>query len=238
LRRKCNIASIPPLRDGTNWILDAKAKADTFAGTFVSKSKLAPELVDTPFFGTPNVEMCQFLPFRSRIARRLFKNLDTSKATGPDRISAAILKRLYKVLAVPFTRVCRRLFNSGCWPNTWRTHLIVPIFKRGSAFQPGNYRGVHLTSVLSKIAEKVIGNPLVPYLQATAFGPNQWGFSTGVGAKDLVTMLVMSWTLAVCSDRKVGAYLSDISGAFDRVSKTYLLSKLYAAGVGPMYLNF
>ena len=51
-------------------------------------------------------------------------------------------------------------------------------------------------------------------------------------------MLVMSWTLAVCSDRKVGAYLSDISGAFDRVSKTYLLSKLYAAGVGPKYLNF
>ena len=68
LRRKSNIASIPPLRDGTNWILDAKAKADTFAETFASKSKLAHELVDTPSFGTPNVEMCQFLPFRSRIA--------------------------------------------------------------------------------------------------------------------------------------------------------------------------
>ena len=51
-------------------------------------------------------------------------------------------------------------------------------------------------------------------------------------------MLIMCWILAVCSDRKIGAYLSDISGAFDRVSKAYLLAKLHAAGVGPTYLNF
>ena len=51
-------------------------------------------------------------------------------------------------------------------------------------------------------------------------------------------MLLMSWILAVRKDRKIGAYLSDISGAFDRVSKIYLLSKLYASGVGSKYLNF
>ena len=37
---------------------------------------------------------------------------------------------------------------------------------------------------------------------------------------------------------KVGAYLSDISGAFDRVCKEYLMSKLNTAGVGQLYLNF
>ena len=37
---------------------------------------------------------------------------------------------------------------------------------------------------------------------------------------------------------KIGAYLSDISGAFDRVFKIYLLAKLYEAGVGTKYLNF
>jgi len=116
--------------------------------------------------------------------------------------------------------------------------MIVPIYKRGSAFKPGNYRGVHLTTILSKLAEKVIGRRLVPFLQKKAFGENQWGFSTGLGSKDLVTMLMMSWILAVCRDCKVGAYLSDISGAFDRVFKTYILAKLYAAGVGSRYLNF
>jgi len=51
-------------------------------------------------------------------------------------------------------------------------------------------------------------------------------------------MLIMSWILAICCGQKVGAYLSDISGAFDRVFKTYLLAKLYAVGVGSKYLNF
>ena len=51
-------------------------------------------------------------------------------------------------------------------------------------------------------------------------------------------MLMMSWILAVCSGKKVGAYLSDISGAFDRVFKIYILAKLYAAGVGSRNLIF
>ena len=51
-------------------------------------------------------------------------------------------------------------------------------------------------------------------------------------------MFVMSWLLVICSGKKVVAYLSDISGAFDRVFKPYLLGKLQQAGVGSTYLNF
>ena len=84
----------------------------------------------------------------------------------------------------------------------------------------------------------MIAIKLVPLLRANAFGSNQWAFSTGLSSRDLVTMLVMSWILAVCKGKKVGAYLSDISGAFDRVCKEYLLAKLHAFGVGHQYLNF
>ena len=48
----------------------------------------------------------------------------------------------------------------------------------------------------------------------------------------------MSWVLAFCTGFKVAGYLGDISGAFDRVFKDYLLAKLQAANVGPRYLNF
>ena len=106
--------------------------------------------------------------------------------------------------------------------------MIVPIFKKGSAFNAGNYRGIHLTSVLSKVAERVIGARLTPFLQANAFGDNQWAFSKGLGSKDLVTMLMMTWILAVCSGQKIGAYLSDISDAFDRVFKTVSYTHLRA----------
>ena len=48
----------------------------------------------------------------------------------------------------------------------------------------------------------------------------------------------MKWILAICQGRKVGAYLGDISGAFDRVFKDYIMAKLQAAGVGSIFLNF
>ena len=78
----------------------------------------------------------------------------------------------------------------------------------------------------------------MPFLRRTAFGQNQWAFTAGLSSRDLVTMLMMSWILAICSGKKVGAFLSDISGAFDKVFKFYLLAKLQGHGVGPDVLNF
>ena len=147
--------------------------------------------------------MLDFFPLRTRMTKRLFRKLDESTATGGDKISAGILKRLGHVLAFPFTRVCRRLLYEGCWPKIWKHHLIVPIFKKGSAFVPGNYRGVNLTSVLSKVAERLIGSHLVPFLQRSSFGDDQWTFRTCVGFKKLCTMLIMSWILGICSDKKL-----------------------------------
>ena len=164
--------------------------------------------------------------------------LNKNKATGNDKISALILKMLADCLAMPFTKMIRRLFHSGCWPTRWKFHLIVPIFKKGAAFKPGNYRGVHLTTILSKVAEKMIGLHLVPYLRKHAFGDNQWAFTTGLSARDLVAMLMLSWILAICTGQKIAAFLGDISGAFDRVFVPYLLAKLQRCGIGDKLVNF
>ena len=157
-------------------MLDATAKANAFAEKFASKCTLPPEYVDTPFFGDPDFSMLEFVALRTRYTWKLFKALNISKATGNDRISAFILKRLGHLLAMPFTRVCRRLLAEACWPEVWKMHLVVPIYKKGSAFLAGNYRGVHLTTILSKLAEKVIGAQLIPFLAKNAFGSNQLEF--------------------------------------------------------------
>ena len=238
MRRRAAATSIPVLKDGAQWLTDAKSKADAFARVLSSKSQLPDECVDTPFFGSAPDDVMGFIPFRNRSTKNLFKKLDVNKATGNDKISALILKRLADVLAIPFTKIVRRLFYQACWPSAWKYHLLVPIFKKGAAFLPGNYRGVHLTTVLSKVAERLLGIHLVPYLRRTAFGENQWAFTAGLSSRDLVTMLMMSWILAICSGKKVGAFLSDISGAFDKVFKPYLLAKLQGYGVGPEVLNF
>ena len=46
------------------------------------------------------------------------------------------------------------------------------------------------------------------------------------------------WILSICTGYKIGAYLSDITGAFDRVDKRYMLGKLYTCGVSDTFLYF
>jgi len=75
LNRKATLTSIPPLKDGADWLVDAKAKADVFARTFDSKCKLPPEVIDTPFFGNPEREMLDFVAFRTRDTKKLFKKI-------------------------------------------------------------------------------------------------------------------------------------------------------------------
>jgi len=162
LNRKAGVASIPTLREETQWLTDSKEKADAFARKFSSKSQLPAETVDCPFFGVPDCEFDEFVAFRSRTTKRLLKKLNERKATGHDMISAAILKKLHACIAVPFTRVARRLFYEGCWPRVWQYHISVQMLEGGAAFIPGNYRGMHLVIILSKIAERMIGFYLVP----------------------------------------------------------------------------
>ena len=68
---------------------------------------------------------------------------------------------------------------------------------------PGQYRGIHLTSILSKTVERTIGQPLVAFLEARGYGNFQLAFRKKSSARDLVTMDVAKWTLRVCRGPKV-----------------------------------
>ena len=99
-------------------------------------------------------------------------------------------------------------------------------------FDPENYRGVHLTAIISKVAERALKHTLETFLiRVKAFGKSQWAFQKGKGCVDLVTMLTATWILKFQSKEKVGLYLSDISGAFDKVSTELLLTKMKECGL-------
>ena len=78
---------------------------------------------------------------RVRRVKKILMELDTEVATGPDEIPAIIFKKFASILAGPITKLCRRLYSIGCWPESWRMHWICAIFKRGSQSLALNYRG-------------------------------------------------------------------------------------------------
>ena len=98
---------------------------------------------------------------------------------------------------------------------------------------------MHLTSIVGKIVERAISSIITPRLFLSgAFGQNQFAYLERRSCRDLLGLLTLQWIRSISEKKVVGAFFSDISGAFDRVSSQRLLQKLEIAGVSGDLLAF
>ena len=97
---------------------------------------------------------------------------------------------------------------------------------------PGKYRGVNLTSQLSKTGERLIGLLFLPYLgEPGQSGKNQFAYIKKKGGRDALAILTFAWLNGLNARRKIAVLCSDVSGAFDRVCRKRLLKKLRKMGL-------
>ena len=235
-------SSVPPLKksDGS-WVLDPLGKSNVLADAFMSKSSLVPqqESLDTSHLQILENSVQWNFVVRSRVVKRQLDKLKEDVATGPDLLPARILKRLSRHLCVPIALLLRLIMSTGQWPEQWRLHWIIPLFKRGSPSIPRNYRGVHLTSIVSKIAERILTEPVFQFIERQGIlGESQFAYRKRHSFMDVLAVLTVTWLQAICHHKKVGIYCSDIAGAFDRVMTAILLYKLRCYGVTGNCLKF
>ena len=73
-------------------------------------------------------------------------------------------------------------------------------------------RGVHLTSQVSKVVERLIKQMMDPYLEKTgAYGENQFAYRMKRGSRDVLALLILEWMMALNAREKIGIYCSDVS---------------------------
>ena len=117
--------------------------------------------------------------------------------------------------------------------------LGAPLHKRKSRAAAGNYRGVHLTSQLSKVIERIICAVVVPWAESIMMqGPNQYAYSRGRNYHDTLLVNVCIWISAMDLGWMVGVYCSDVAGTFDRVDRQRLCNKLRVSGLHPKVIAF
>ena len=233
MQLKGKTSSIPALKENKEWILDPVSKANCFADTFRRKNEMIG-IEENEYTHIPTekdtAEDVEVPPLESAV--KILQGLDESSGTGPDLIPTKILRRCAGALALPIWFLASSILRFGHWPTIWKEHWLTPLYKKRSVYNANNYRGIHLTSQVSKVLERFLGLTFIPYLHGiTAFGPNQFAYLPKCGARDALAHVVLTWISGFGEGLKFCIYCSDVSGAFDKVNVKRLLKKLCAKGV-------
>ena len=112
----------------------------------------------------PNIQPIADLKIEKKMVIDKITNLKRTSAPGPDKINASTLQDLKEVIADPLVSIMRKSYNTGIVPTQWKSASVIPIFKKGSKHDPGNYRPISLTSINCKLMESLIKDSIVDFL--------------------------------------------------------------------------
>ena len=143
------------------------------------------------------------------------------------------LERTADVLAPRLSVVFRRLVHLGSFPACRRQANVTHIPNDPRSSCVTNYRPISITSVLSKVFERLVSVRLERFMEHSGvLLTTQFAYQRGLGTCD--ALLCVSHTLqsALESGQEARIVLIDFSAAFDRVNHLGILYKLCSVGIG------
>ncbi|KAK3889935.1 hypothetical protein Pcinc_006088 [Petrolisthes cinctipes] len=121
-----------------------------FSSVFSEESGPIPEPLDS--FS----EKLESMVFTKEEIERKIIELKANKSPGPDGFLPRVLKEVHGEVSRHLCMVFNRVIQTGCVPRDWREAEVTPIFKKGDASQPSNYRPISLTSIVCKLMESIM----------------------------------------------------------------------------------
>ena len=159
-------------------------------------------------------------------------SLDTSKASGPDNVSARMLKSTAVSIAGSVTALFNMSIEACEIPDEWKTSSIVPIPKGKCGKTTSNFRPISLLYILSKLLEKHISEIILQQLQGQhTINQHQWGFRSSRSTVGALLNVTHNWLWSLNNGKEICAVFLDLSKAFDSVPHRPLLQKLQAFGI-------
>ena len=222
---------IPPLTvDGQTYYSNAD-KAEAFNYFFIQQGNLDNPDDPLPTIENKSTELnnIQLLPLE---VKHVLKNLDSSKATGPDQIPNKVLILASDVISNPLTNFFNRCLHECKFPTAWKTANVTPIHKKGNKDDCSNYRPVSLLSCVGKVFERCMHKHIYNYLTTNkCITECQSGFVEGDSTVNQLISIYNDFLYNYDKNTTTQAVFFDISKAFDRVWHKGLLHKLKSIGI-------
>lgn len=162
--------------------------------------------------------------------------LALNKSCGPDQITAEHLRfashRVFVLLALSFSG----MLVHGILSSSMLSVLLVPVIKdkTGKISSIENYRPIALTSVLSKVLERILLDRLEKYVVTTDY---QFGFKSKHGTDMCIYALKEAVSKYTKQNSTMFLCFLDASKAFDRINHGKLFVKLQERGVPPYLIR-
>ena len=84
--------------------------------------------------------------------------LDPHKSCGHDLISSRLTKDAAPYISEPLCHIINLSFSSGKFPDQLKIARVTPVYKKGTPYEPSNYRPISILPILSKIINYLIKN--------------------------------------------------------------------------------
>ena len=153
--------------------------------------------------------------------------LKQGKCPGPDMIPNEVIKcPEIKLLIYKLFNYC---FENSMVPSVWLKAIIKPIPKGADKdpYIPLNYRGISLTSCLSKAYSSLLNNRIVSYCnELNLFADEQNGFRQKRSCEDHIFSLTSIIRNRLNAKKHTFCAFVDLEKAFDWVQRDLLLFKL------------
>ena len=157
------------------------------------------------------------------MVRKCLCELSNSCTIPPDEIQSYILRKFSYDLSLPLSIIFNKYIENGSCP-IWKYSFITPIFKKGDPSRRENYRPISITSIISRVFERLITKHIKLFLlKNSLLSKHQFGFMSGKSVELQLLASLNKWTSAINDNKYIDIVYFDFKKAFDKVSHIKLL---------------
>jgi hypothetical protein len=105
------------------------------------------------------------------VVKQVIESLQPKKALGPNGITNAIIKLVFKEIPKTLTATYKACLRTGRFPVNWKIAKILPIFKPGreKCADTSKYLPISLLNTEGKVLEKLLSKRITHHLYTTEY---------------------------------------------------------------------
>ena len=171
--------------------------------------------------------------------KQSISRLHANKAPGPDGLPAEFFKCTSEFTSPYLTIVFNNILANGIIPDDWGKSIICPLHKKGSVYDPNNFRGISLINTVCKIFTNILVTRLDKWTEKfNVIHESQAGFRRNYSTID--NIFTLHALVQKYLNKKRGRFYTlfiDFRKAFDSIKHDKLWDALERKGIGGNFLN-